>query len=991
MGRQLVCFILTMVALGLATNGPAAELAHRWSFNGDVEDSVGGQDAVIVDLGANDALLSDTEVTLTGGAKGSSDYIDLADNILSSLGNTVTFEAWATQISVQNWSRIFDFGTSTTENVFMSWTSATDLNTDRVEWVGAANATVNNSNAPYELGTEYHIVCVFEPGSVTWYTAPADDSDLGPAKGSFEITNELSSLNDTNCWLGRSQWEDNTANASYNEVRLWVGAASQEELEKFHDLGPDGLAVGVALNPAPADEATDVLRDLNLSWSPTETAATHDVYLGTSFDDVNAATADAPLGVLISEGQTATTYDAGRLEFGQTYYWRVDEVNAAPDNTIFKGEVWSFTIEPFVYPIESVAVTTNGVSDPGMLLESMVDGSGLNDSGQHSTAPEDMWLGTVSAGESLVMTYDFDAVYKLHEMQVWNYNVIFELMLGFGLKDVTVEYSENGTDWMALGDVQFAQATATATCTAGTIVDFGGVPTKAVRLIVNSGWGMLGKFGLSEIRFLQIPVQAREPEPALDVSEVGVDATLNWRAGREAARHEVYLGTDEQAVIDGTVDAIAVSQPPYDTTLDLSETYYWKVAEVNEAEVISSWEGAIWRFSTADFIVIDDFESYTDDEGTRIYEIWADGWVNDTGATVGYLEAPFAEQTIVQSGAQAMPMAYDNVGGVSVSQADVTFSVPQDWTRAASATLVLYFHGDLDNSAGQVYVEINGTKVAYDGSTEGLVAPVWKQWNIDLASVGANLQSVTTLSIGVEGSGSGIMYVDDIRLYRFAPAAVAPVDPGTGDLAAHYAFEDNVTDGTGNGYDGTEMNDPFYDDAVAGLGRAMRFDGINDYVELPIGSLLSGLSDITVAMWVDFPNSTGSWQRIFDFGNSSSTGYMFFSPRTGDAGPVRVAITPTGGAGESAVETSGTLPSGWHHVAVTVDSESMMITIYIDGSVAAEGETATLPSDLGQTTQNWLGRSQFDADAYYNGLLADFSIYSRALSEGEIRYLAGDR
>ncbi|UCD50052.1 MAG: LamG domain-containing protein [Phycisphaerales bacterium] len=992
MGRQLVYFMVVLMVLGLATSGSAADLAHRWSFNGDLVDSVGGQDAVIVDDGSNDAILSDSEITLTGGAKGSSDYIDLADGIVSSLGDTVTFEAWATQISVQNWSRIFDFGTSTAHNVVRSWTNATALGTDRVEWLGPdGSSTVDSTNAPYELGVEYHIVCIFEPGSVTWYTAPADAPDLGEAKGSFETNNVLSDLADDNVWLGQSQWPDATANASWNEVRFWVGALTPEELEKMHDLGPDGLAVGIAFNPSPADEATDVPRDSILSWSPSETAATHDVYLGTSFDDVNAATTDAPLGVLISEGQTGTTLDPGRLELGQTYYWRVDEVNAAPDFTVFKGEIWSFTVEPFAYAIENIVVTTDGVSDPGMLLESMVNGSGLNEADQHSTLPEDMWVGTPLPGQPLTLQFDFDAAYKLHEMQVWNYNVMFELMLGFGLKDVTVEYSENGTDWMLLGDVQFAQATAKATYTANTIIDFSGVPAKAVRLTVNSGYGMLGKLGLSEVRFLQIPVQAREPEPAVGATDVDVDATFDWRVGREAASHEVYLSTDEQAVIDGTAGAITVAQPPYSATLDLSETYYWKVVEVNEAEAISAWEGAIWNFATADFIVIDDFESYTDDEGSRIYETWADGWVNDTGATVGYLEEPFAEQTIVLSGEQSMPLAYANVGGVSISRADLTFSVPQDWTRAASATLVLNFHGDLENDAAQVYVEVNGTKVVYDGAAEGITASVWKQWNIDLASVGANLQSVTTLSVGVEGAGSGLVYVDDIRLYRFAPAVVAPADPGTGDLVAHYAFEDNVIDDTGNGYDGTEMNDPFYDDAVANLGRAMRFDGINDYVELPIGSLLAGLDDITVALWADFPNTTGSWQRIFDFGNSSSAGYMFLSPRTGTTGPLRFAITPTAGAGESIVEASDTLPSGWHHVAVTIDSASMTMALYLDGSVVAEGETATLPSDLGQTAQNSLGRSQYDADAYYNGLLADFSIYTRALSEGEIRYLAGDR
>ena len=171
----------------------------------------------------------------------------------------------------------------------------------------------------------------------------------------------------------------------------------------------------------------------------------------------------------------------------------------------------------------------------------------------------------------------------------------------------------------------------------------------------------------------------------------------------------------------------------------------------------------------------------------------------------------------------------------------------------------------------------------------------------------------------------------------------------------------------------------------------MLFDGIDDHVDLPIGSLLGSLSDITVATWVDFSNEGGNWQRIFDFGTSSSAGYMFLCPRTGAAGPIRFAITPTAGGGESFVDTSSTLPSGWHHVAAVIDSATMTMSVYVDGAEAASGPTATLPQDLGAPTQNWLGRSQYAADGYFNGLIADLSIYRRALSAGEIRYLAGDR
>ncbi|MDX9879302.1 MAG: LamG domain-containing protein, partial [Sedimentisphaerales bacterium] len=154
----------------------------------------------------------------------------------------------------------------------------------------------------------------------------------------------------------------------------------------------------------------------------------------------------------------------------------------------------------------------------------------------------------------------------------------------------------------------------------------------------------------------------------------------------------------------------------------------------------------------------------------------------------------------------------------------------------------------------------------------------------------------------------------------------------------------------------------------------------------------SSLSNATVATWVDFSATSGSWVRIFDFGNSSTTGYMFLCPRGGTNAPMRFAITPAGGSGESIIETPGSLPTdGWHHVAVVIDSATMTVAIYVDGEVAGRGATTTLPPALGATTQNWLARSQYAADGYFAGSLDDFVIYSRALSAGEVRYLAGDR
>jgi hypothetical protein len=165
---------------------------------------------------------------------------------------------------------------------------------------------------------------------------------------------------------------------------------------------------------------------------------------------------------------------------------------------------------------------------------------------------------------------------------------------------------------------------------------------------------------------------------------------------------------------------------------------------------------------TEEFIVVDDFESYTDDEGSRIYESWEDGWINETGSTVGYLSEPFAEQAIVNSGSQSMPLSYDNAG---VATAETDLALAQNWTASSIQSLSLYFYGDPDNTGGQLYIKINNTKIVYDGSAVNLTRPTWQLWNIDLSTAG-NVSNVSSLTIGIEGAGAqGIVFIDDVRLY----------------------------------------------------------------------------------------------------------------------------------------------------------------------------------------------------------------------------------
>jgi hypothetical protein len=190
-------------------------------------------------------------------------------------------------------------------------------------------------------------------------------------------------------------------------------------------------------------------------------------------------------------------------------------------------------------------------------------------------------------------------------------------------------------------------------------------------------------------------------------------------------------------------------------------------------------------------------------------------------------------------------------------------------------------------------------------------------------------------------------------------------------------------DSSGYGYNGTLVNMTGNERTAGVLNKALAFDGSNDHVTLPIGSVIATCQSITVAAWVNFSTSSGSWVRIFDFGNDT-TKNMYLTPRMSTSGAMRFAITTTGASGESTLTASATLPTGWHHVTVTIDGTTKAMKLYQDGSVVASGTSAKIPSDLGSTSKNYLGRSQYSADGYFQGSLDDFRIYNYVISSTQL-------
>ena len=254
----------TTVAEGTLQVAPPS-LRHRWSFNGSLADSVAGAAATSVGAVSVDA----NRATLSGGARGTS-YLDLGANRLPNVSSSqATIQLWARQNAVQNWSRIFDFGNGTGNYMMMSWSMGTDPNMDRME-VRPSGAVVDNSMAPYSVGTEYVISMVVTPGAgsggstlLQWYKMDTAGTVL--KSGSASVAWNLSNLSQTNLWLGHSQWPDNDAAASYNELRIWNTALTRAELSAQAAAGPDSLPQEVTAMSFAALDLSSTASRLELS------------------------------------------------------------------------------------------------------------------------------------------------------------------------------------------------------------------------------------------------------------------------------------------------------------------------------------------------------------------------------------------------------------------------------------------------------------------------------------------------------------------------------------------------------------------------------------------------------------------------------------------------------------------------------------------------------------------------------------------------------
>lgn len=526
-----------------------------------------------------------------------------------------------------------------------------------------------------------------------------------------------------------------------------------------------------AWKPIPPDDARLVDPNTDLAWTSGWGAKIHYVYFGDNFDDVNNATEGAT--------QLTTDYALDPLELGTTYYWRVDESDG---RQTYKGDVWSFkTGDASLGGIKGQYF--NNLTLAGTPALTRIDPDlnfnwGGDSPGQGVLAPvfSARWTGMLNV--PYAETYTF-YVNVFEGIRLWVNNEL--IVNNWMAHHMAIEYQ--GKIDLEGGIVPIVAEIANIS---------GGGYGGGANMQIQLSWSnpSMGKEIIPQTALL-LPVWAIRPSPNDGAEDVTQTPTLMWTAGDNAASHNVYLGTDEQAVTDADTSApeykgsVELGSESYDPgQLEWDTTYFWRIDEVNDLEAGSPWAGDVWSFKTADFLVIDDFEAY-DIGSNEIWWSWKDGLGygehdgepayagNGTGSAVGdETTASYVEETIVHGGRKSLPVVFDN-STAAISEVTLTLN-GIDLTQNGGTTLRIYYRGVETNTADALYVVLNDGLPVINEDPAAAQVGTWLLWDIPLQSFvdkGVDVTNATSITLGIgdktgmQPGGTGTMYYDDIGVH----------------------------------------------------------------------------------------------------------------------------------------------------------------------------------------------------------------------------------
>ena len=516
-----------------------------------------------------------------------------------------------------------------------------------------------------------------------------------------------------------------------------------------------------AWKPSPPNNGQFIDVDADLSWKLGWGAKLHTVYFGDNFDDVNNATGGT--------AQIDASYALDTLEMSKTYYWRVDESDG---RQTYRGNVWSFTTtsgggglkgeyfgndylggEPVLTRLDQ-QVDFSWADSPGIPLQN--DNWSVRWTADLNILIEDTYTFSVNSEGGTRLWIDGEKVIDMWVAWVATRYASIPMFLEAGVHTLRLEFgdldrnAEQHLFWEA--------------------------PSIAEEIIPAGP--------------LQPPTKANIPYPPNNAKDVKQTPLMSWSPGDKAASSQLYFGTDKEAVKNADAaspeykGSIELDAEIYDPgLLELNTTYYWRVDGVNDLNTDSPWAGLVWNFTTADYLLIDDFEDY-DIGNKEIWWSWKDGLGygpyhdepafagNGTGSAVGIeTTASYMEESIVYRGRKSMPVYYNN-SVAAISEVDLTLG-GIDLTQNGGTTLKIYFRGIAENAADPLYVTINGIAVMHEDPAAAQVVK-WTVWNIPLqvfVDKGVDVTNATSIAIGIgnktslQPGGSGTIYVDDVGVH----------------------------------------------------------------------------------------------------------------------------------------------------------------------------------------------------------------------------------
>jgi hypothetical protein len=356
---------------------------------------------------------------------------------------------------------------------------------------------------------------------------------------------------------------------------------------------------------------------------------------------------------------------------------------------------------------------------------------------------------------------------------------------------------------------------------------------------------------------------------------------------------------------------------------------------------------------------------------------------------MGYISGSSLEGDNVHGGDKSVPLGYNNTIA-NISEVTRTFTPAQDWTAHGVIALSLWFAGDSANIPGQLYVKVNGVQIDYDGDAGNLALAGWRPWNIDLTAIDTNLSNVTSLTIGIQGSGAtGTLLLDDIRLYAFARQLVIPVQPSNDNLLAHYTFDGDFTDVSGNGLHGTAIANPtIANDPVRG--QVLSLDGFSA-LDLGASEVFNFQGSFSISVWASIGEFTNNWVHVI-IGKRGEDDLGWQLRRHAGNPNLTFTMRGTTAADDPRGNVDMTpLFDKWVHIAAVYDMESGTRTVYVNGlvDVSVSDSGVVAPTTHNTCIGARANSSNDGQEGFLTGSLDELRIYDRALTQEEATWLAG--